>query len=106
MTKKLIVSGVDITHSRLVELTKLADQAKPFYNWVEMRFQKTLSRKISLDEILRTARKDEIHKAILACYSATGETNAPFLFDGVGRSYPHTKACYYMFSWLIRDAPQ
>ncbi len=30
----------------------------------------------------------------------------PLLFDGVGRSYPHTKACYYFFSWLIRDAPQ
>ncbi len=106
MNKKLIISGVDITHSRLVELTKLADQARPFYNWVEARFQKTLSRKSSLDEILRTASKDEIHQAILACYSATGEKNVPFLFDGVGRSYPHAKACYYLFSWLIRDAPQ
>lgn len=106
MTKKLIVSGIDITHSRLVELTKLADQAKPFYSWIESRFQKTLSRKISLDEFLRTASKYEIHQGILACYSATGEKNIPFLFDGVGRSYPHTKACYYMFSWLIRDAPQ
>lgn len=106
MNKKLIISGVDITHSRLVELTKLADQAKPFYNWIESRFQKSLSRKASLDEILRTASKDEIQQAILACYSAAGEKNVPFLFDGVGRSYPHVKACYYMFSWLIRDAPQ
>ncbi|MBV6449322.1 MAG: hypothetical protein MHPDNHAH_00032 [Anaerolineales bacterium] len=106
MTKKLIVSGIDITHSRLVELTKLADQAKPFYNWIESRFQKMLSRKASLDEILRTASKAEIHQSILACYSVTGEKNVPFLFDGVGRSYPHSKACYYMFSWLIRDAPQ
>lgn len=106
MNKKLIISGVDITHSRLVELTKLADQAKPFYDWIEARFQKILSRKTSLDEILRTASKDEIHKVIVACYSSTDEKNVPFLFDGVGRSYPHTKACYYMFSWLIRDAPQ
>ena len=106
MNKKLIISGVDITHSRLVELTKLADQAKPFYDWIETRFQQILSRKTSLDEILRTASKDEIHKAIVACYSSTNEKNIPFLFDGVGRSYPHTKACYYMFSWLIRDAPQ
>lgn len=106
MNKKLIISGVDITHSRLVQLTKLADQAKPFYGWIETRFQKILSKKVSLDEILRTASKDEIHKAIAACYSSTGEKNVPFLFDGVGRSYPHTKACYYMFSWLIRDAPQ
>ena len=106
MTKKLVISGIDITHSRLVELTKLADQAKPFYSWIELRFQKTLSRKISLDEILRTASKHEIHQGILACYYATSEKSVPFLFDGVGRSYPHTKACYYMFSWLIRDAPQ
>lgn len=55
---------------------------------------------------MRTASKNEINKSIVACYSATDEKNIPFLFDGVGRSYPHMKACYYMFSWLIRDAPQ
>lgn len=104
--KRLLVSGVDITHSRLVELTKLADQAKPFYDWVESRFQEHLSKEVSLDEILRTASKDEIRSAILDCYSAEHETNLPLLFDGVGRSYPHSKACYYMFSWLVRDAPQ
>jgi hypothetical protein len=104
--KPLIVSGVDITHSRLVELTKLADQAKPFYDWIESRFQKHLSKNASLDEILRTATRDEIKSAILDCYSAEGEPNLPLLFDGVGRSYPHAKACYYIFSWLIRDAPQ
>ncbi len=104
--KPLIVSGVDITHSRLVDLTKLADQAKPFYDWIESRFQKHLSRKVSLDEFLRTASKDEIKSAILNSYSAEGEGNLPLLFDGIGRSYPHSKACYYMFSWLIRDAPQ
>jgi len=30
----------------------------------------------------------------------------PHLFDGVGRTYPHTKACFYFFGWLIRDAHQ
>ncbi len=104
--KKLVVSGVDITHARLVELTKLADKARPFYDWIESRFQEVLSRNDSLDEILKTASKGEIHQAILACYSASNEKNIPFLFDGIGRSYPHAKACYYMFSWLIRDAPQ
>jgi hypothetical protein len=104
--KKLVVSGIDITHARLVELTKLADKARPFYDWIESRFQEVLSRKDSLDEILRTASKSEIHQAILSCYSAANEKNIPFLFDGIGRSYPHAKACYYMFSWLIRDAPQ
>ncbi len=103
---KLIVSGVDITHSRLVDLTKLADQAKPFYDWIEFRFQQQLSKTGSLDEILRTASKDEIRSAILNCYSAEQEGNLPLLFDGIGRNYPHLKACYYMFSWLIRDAPQ
>ena len=104
--KPLIVSGVDITHSRLVDLTKLADQAKPFYDWIESRFQKHLSRKVSLDEMLRTASKNEIRSAILHCYAAEGEVNLPLLSDGVGRSYPHSKACYYIFAWLIRDAPQ
>ncbi len=104
--KSLIVSGIDISHSRLVDLTRLADQAKPFYDWIEGRFQRCLAKQVSLDEILRTASKAEIKSAILECYSAEGGTNLPMLFDGVGRSYPHSKACYYIFSWLIRDAPQ
>jgi len=104
--KKLVVLGVDITHARLVELTKLADKARPFYDWIESRFREELSRSESLDELLRTANKNEILKAIQSCYSAENDRNIPFLFDGIGRSYPHTKACYYMFSWLIRDAPQ
>jgi len=104
--KPLIISGVDITHSRLVDLTKLGDQARPFYDWIESRFQRHLLREAPLDEILRTAIKGEIKSAILECYSAEREVNLPLLFDGIGRSYPHSKACYYMFSWLIRDAPQ
>jgi hypothetical protein len=28
------------------------------------------------------------------------------LFDGIGRIYEHTKACFYFFAWIIRDAPQ
>lgn len=104
--KTLLVEGVDISHSRLVDLTKLADQAKPFYDWIEARFQKHLSQNGSLDEILRTASRDELRSAIHDCYAPEGEMNLPLLFDGVGRSYQHSKACYYMFSWLIRDAPQ
>lgn len=104
--KLLIVNGVDITHSRLVDLTKLADQSKAFYDWVEVQFRLTLSKSQTLDEILRTATQDEIKTAITHCYSGSRTSNLPLLFDGVGRSYPHTKACYYFFSWLIRDAPQ
>jgi hypothetical protein len=102
----LIIEGVDITHSRLVELTNLADQAEAFYDWVEDRFQAVLSRPDSLDEILKLASQAKIRKAITTCYIANQAEGLPLLFDGVGRSYPHTKACYYFFSWLIRDAPQ
>ncbi len=103
---RLIVSGVDIAHSRLIELTKLADQSKPFYDWVELRFQTHLSRQTTLDELLRTTPKAGLKSAITNCYLAENETGLPFLFDGVGRSYPHKKACFYFFSWLVRDAPQ
>jgi hypothetical protein len=104
--KTLLVEGVDISHSRLVDLTQLADQAKPFYDWLEVRFQKHLARNGSLDDMLRTASRPELRSAMQDCYTAEGEMNLPLLFDGVGRSYQHSKACYYMFSWLIRDAPQ
>ena len=102
----LIVEGVDISHSRLVDLTLLADDAQAFYEWVTSRFQVVLKRKKSLNEILQKASRDEIILGITACYDAKSEENLPVLFDGVGRTYPHTKACYYFFSWLIRDAPQ
>lgn len=102
----LIVEGVDITHSRLVELTNLADQAEAFYDWVEDKFQDTLSRSERLNRLLLTASRDELRKAIAACYVAEPTEGLPLLFDGVGRSYSHAKACYYFFSWLIRDAPQ
>ena len=102
----LIIEGVDVTHSRLVELTNLADQAEAFYDWVEGRFQAVLSRTDSLDEILKSSSQAKIKKAITNCYRVNQAEGLPLLFDGVGRSYPHTKACYYFFSWLIRDAPQ
>jgi hypothetical protein len=104
--QRLVISGVDVSHSRLVELTKLADQAKPFYDWIELRFQRSLAQKQSLDEMLQTVSRTDIRSAILDCYAAKDEVNLPLLFDGVGRSYSHHKACYYLFSWLIRDAPQ
>jgi hypothetical protein len=105
-TKPLIIEGIDVTHARLVDLTRLADQAEAFYDWVGFKFQESLSRAESLTQILETATEAEIKRAIASCYTASGETNLPLLFDGVGRSYPHQKACYYFFSWVIRDAPQ
>jgi len=102
----LILEGVDITHSRLVELANLADQAEAFYEWVEYRFQNVFARGETLDQLLRSASRKEIRKAIADCYTAKPAEGLPLLFDGVGRSYQHSKACYYFFSWLIRDAPQ
>jgi hypothetical protein len=102
---ELIVHKVDITHYRLVELSKLADQAKPFYEWVEKTAKKITGSHQELNEILMSATKADIKSIINACYLEP-EEKCPFLFDGIGRVYPHTKACFYFFAWMIRDAPQ
>jgi hypothetical protein len=103
--KELIVHQVDITHYRLVELCKLADQAKPFYDWAERTAKRLTGSHKGLDSILMTANKDDLTAIIRACYDESEESR-PFLFDGIGRIYPHAKACFYFFAWLIRDAPQ
>lgn len=102
---ELIVHQVDITHYRLIELSKLADQAKPFYEWIERNAKKITGSAQELDEILISAHRDEIKAIIQACYQES-EDKRPLLFDGIGRVYPHAKACFYFFAWMIRDAPQ
>lgn len=102
----LIIAGVDISHARLVDLTRLADQARPFYEWVESNFQASTGKNLTLNDLLMTCTAAEIETAISLCYQAQGNADIPFLFDGGGRTYSHQKACYYFFSWLIRDAPQ
>lgn len=102
----LVMVGVDISHARLLDLLKLADQAKPFYDWVETVFQSTLQTSANLEGCLFTATQAEIYIVIQRCYSASDQDAAPPLFDGAGRTYSHQKACFYFFSWLIRDAPQ
>ncbi|MDQ7024690.1 MAG: hypothetical protein Q9P01_02235 [Anaerolineae bacterium] len=104
--KKIVVNGVEITHQRLVELTKLADQAKPFYDWVEKQFQITLNNTSNLDKNLQTASLSEVTRGIESCYKPLDNKNLPLLFDGIGRPYKHRKSCYYFFAWIIRDAPQ
>src|SRR5437660_240776 len=104
--EKLIIEGTDISHTRLVELVRLADQAKPFYDWTEKTFQKRLNTAVTLSDILLTFRKEQIEGGLRACYLPDEPANLPILFDGVGRSYPHPKACYYFFGWLVRDAPK
>lgn len=102
---ELNVHQVDISHARLVELTKLADQAKPFYDWVEKVVKIELASHKELNEILFESNEEEIKKVIRACFISDTESK-PFLFDGIGRTYPHAKACFYFFAWIIRDAPQ
>jgi hypothetical protein len=102
---EIIVHQVNIAHYRLVELSKFADQAKPFYDWMEKVAKQLTGYNKSLSEILLTVNKPEIKQIILSCYSNEAEEK-PLLFDGVGRVYEHTKACFYFFAWLIRDAPQ
>ena len=102
---EVIVHQVDITHYRLVELSRLADQAKPFYDWVEKTAKRITGSHKELNEILMLANKNEIAAIINACYSEA-EEKRPLLFDGIGRVYPHEKACFYFFAWIIRDAPQ
>jgi len=106
LSDEVVIDDVDISHVRLVELSQLADQAEPFYLWVEGTFQSVLETKASLDETLRVSSKEQIEKCLQHCYSADEREGLPILFDGIGRSYPHQKACYYFFSWLVRDAPK
>ncbi len=103
--KDLIVHQVNISHYRLVELSKLADQAKPFYDWVEKIAKRVTASHKDLDDILMTSSKEELSKIIHSCYTDV-TTDKPMLFDGIGRVYPHYKACFYFIAWIIRDAPQ
>lgn len=100
----LVIFDVDFNHLRLLDLTKLADQAEPFYEWVEKKFQTNTYCGDSLDLIIKNSTKDEIKSAILSCYHDEDTGKIPKLFDGVGIPYTHKKACFFFFSWLARDA--
>jgi hypothetical protein len=80
----LNVDDVDISHLRLVELTRLADQAKPFYDWVTAQFQAVLSVEATLEQMLNTATKQQLEQGLLQCYNASQASDLPLLFDGVG----------------------
>ena len=103
--EKLLVHQVDISHYRLVELIKLADSAKPFYQWVERIFKRCTNSHRSFPELIFND-KVELRTCIAACFQPAANEALPILFDGVGRSYPHQVGCFYFFSWLIRDAPK
>ncbi|MBS9384784.1 MAG: hypothetical protein HEQ24_11295 [Dolichospermum sp. BR01] len=101
----LIVHQVDVTHFRLIELSRLADQAKPFYDWVEKTAKKVTGYHRELSEILMLTGRDDLTAIVNGCYQEV-EEKRPLLFDGIGRVYPHNKACFFFFAWMIRDAPQ
>jgi hypothetical protein len=101
----LVIHQVNIAHYRLIELTKLADQAKPFYDWIEKHAKMVTSSHKSLNDIILSCKKKELNDIIKSCYLDKTEEK-PFLFDGIGRVYIHPKACFYFFAWIIRDAPQ
>lgn len=101
----LIVHQVNIAHYRLIELSALVDQARPFYDWIERHARRISGSHRSLNEILLRCSRDEIAKIVDACYTDNTD-NKPFLFNGIGRTYPHAKACFYFLAWMIRDAPQ
>lgn len=101
----LIVHQVDISHYRLIELTKLADQAKPFYDWIEKHAKVITGSHKSFNDIILNCSKPELFEIIESCY-LDAKDEKPFLFDGIGRVYAHPKACFYFFAWIIRDAPQ
>lgn len=103
--RTLSVHQVDITHYRLIDLVRFADQAEPFYRWVERKARQISGSYRSLSEILLDAPKTLIIELINVCYTDASDAK-PLLFDGIGRVYPHTKACFYFFAWMIRDAPQ
>jgi hypothetical protein len=102
----LIIADVDISHIRLVDLAQLADRAKPFYDWIEAQFRLRTGSAETLDALLSRLPLSAIQECIDACYHPATALHLPKLFDGVGRLYPHAKACFYFFAWLVRDAPQ
>lgn len=104
MQDYLFLYNVDFNHIRLLDLTKLADQAEPFYQWVEKKFQINAHNGGSLDFIIKNSTQPQIEKAILSCYLDDNTTQLPKLFDGGGIPYKHKDACYFFFAWLARDA--
>lgn len=101
----LTYCGVDLTHARLTELLKLADAAKPFYDWIARRCQEHCHNTDSFSNNLLRMSLAQITEFIRACYHADPSSGLPVLFDGKGRKYAHRKACFYFFGWLLRDAP-
>jgi len=101
---ELVIHGVDFTHARLVDLTKLADQASPFFAWIEREFQAHFHSDKSFQDLVFSASLEDLIEAITRCYKAEDPSKLPKLFDGGGVPYKHLDACFFMFAWIARDA--
>jgi hypothetical protein len=67
-----------------MELAKLSDQAKPFYEWIEKIFKIETNSHKTLNEIIFDLSKDELKKCVRVCfYPPKDKSSTPFLFDGI-----------------------
>jgi hypothetical protein len=101
---ELVLYGIDFSHLRLLDLTKLADQAEPFYRWIEKQFQMEFHQSKTLQDLILSATRQELQRAIERCYAAQDREGLPKLYDGGGIAYKHREACYFLFAWMARDA--
>lgn len=96
--------AIDFTHYRLDDLVSLANQAKPFYEWIEKQFQREMHLAEPFDTLIKKASFEQIFNSILRCYEVEASATLPKLYDGGGIPYEHMSACYFMFAWMARDA--
>jgi len=101
---ELVVAGVDFVHFRLLDLTRIANQAEPFYRWVEIVFQRATHSSQPLEKLVKSLSLRELERCIRACYKEDSSSSMPKLFNGGGVPYSHRAACFNFFAWLARDA--
>lgn len=102
--EKVICHTIDLTHYRLEDLVALANQAKPFYEWIEQQFQLEMHLADPFSKLIKKASVAQIESGIRRCYYAADTNTLPKLYDGGGIPYKHMSACYFMFAWMARDA--
>lgn len=102
--QKLVLFDVDFTNYRISELVDLANQAKPFYQWIEKQFQMLMHSSDEFPSLMHRATLEQLRCLVERCMNYPSPEEVPKLYDGGGIPYPHKKACYFMFAWMARDA--
>ena len=102
----LRVNRVNLSHSRLVELYRLANAAKPYYDWLESLALRSDPKFGNLDSFLLNATEEQIAAWISLAQASCGGGEVPQVFNGVARPYRPEKALYLFIAWMVRDAPQ